>query len=194
MAKKTPSFDVLKVTFLHVLSLLQKEFSYLIICKGEFSSFWILQQWSRPENLLDTEDLLINKPVLEQMDFFPSFSAFYRFAMNFQVEEEEPTFRLELSCHYSKIQVCLYGVTLMDRAESCWFILPLCYLNETWPKLCYFSCILCLGFFCTNKVGEAGLLKVFATKLWLSSGSICERVGFSDLIDLKGESVMPDIW
>ena len=84
MAKKTPSFDVLKVTFLHVLSLLMKTlFSYLIICKGEFSSFWILQQWSRPENLLDTEDLLINKPVLEQMDFFPSFSAFYRFAMNF---------------------------------------------------------------------------------------------------------------
>ena len=102
--------------------------------------------------------------------------------------------QVELSCHYSKIQVCLYGVTLMDRAESCWFILPLCYLNETWPKLCYFSCILCLGFFCTNKVGEAGLLKVFATKLWLSSGSICEWVGFSDLIDLKGESVMPDIW
>ena len=142
MAKKTPSFDVLKDIPTCTLSSSKKKFSYLIICKGEFSSFWILQQWSRPENLLDTEDLLINKPVLEQMDFFPSFSAFYRFAMNFQVEEEEPTFRLELSCHYSKIQVCLYGVTLMDRAESCWFILPLCYLNETWPKL-GFSCILC---------------------------------------------------
>ena len=68
---------------------------------------------------LTLKTFLSIKAVLEQMDFFPSFSAFYRFAMNFQVEEEEPTFRLELSCHYSKIQVCLYGVTLMDRAESC---------------------------------------------------------------------------
>ena len=172
------------------------DFHHVLLVKIWYSclKYKVNSQWSRPENLLDTEDLLINKAVLEQMDFFPSFSAFYRFAMNFLWSGgRRRTFKWNWVVITLKFSMCVYGVTLMDSWVLLIYpsiVLREWNLTEAWLQL---HIVLLLGFFCTNKVGEAGWLKVFAIKLWLSSGSICERVGFSDLIDLKGESVMPDI-